>query len=241
MTEADRLKGRPVRLLLFDIDGTLVNALGAGRAALEAAMRSVYGETGPIETFDFHGMTDPAILRKLLAGAGWSQERVARAVGAVWPAYYAELDRELSERDGRVHAYPGVVELLERLRGDRRFAPGLVTGNMEPGAWRKLSACGLDDVFGFGAFGSDSEARDELPPIAARRASTVFGKDFVLGDAMVIGDTPADIRCARVNGIPVLAVATGRHTVAELAAHGPEYLLDDLSDVDRVMRILTDE
>lgn len=230
-----------MRLLLFDIDGTLVNTLGAGRAAIGSAMQSVYGETGPIDSFDFHGRTDPAIVRGLLRAAGWDDPDIEARFQETWGAYLANLDRELVERDGRVHPYPGVVELLDAIGGDQRFASGLVTGNMEGGARRKLRACGLAGRFSFGAYGSDSERREDLPPVARDRAEREFGRPFDLRTAVVVGDTPEDIRCARANGARALAVSTGRHTVEELQEHDPDALFEDLSDTSRVMRVLADE
>jgi phosphoglycolate phosphatase-like HAD superfamily hydrolase len=230
-----------LRLVLFDIDGTLVNTLGAGKAALESAMLSVYGETGPIESFDFHGMTDPAIVRGLLRAAGWPDTEIEAGFEATWRAYLEMLDRELLGRDGRVHPYPGVVGLLDAVEADARFAPGLVTGNMEGGARRKLQACGLAGRFDFGAYGSDSENREELPPIALDRAEREYGRPFELRSAIVVGDTPEDIRCARANGARVLAVSTGRHTVEELRDHDPDVVLENLSNTSRVMQVLADE
>jgi len=230
-----------LRLLLFDIDGTLVNTLGAGRAALASAMRSVYGETGPIDSFDFHGRTDPAIVRGLLRAVGWPDAEIEARFEATWETYLGALDRELAGRDGRVHTYPGVRELLDVIEGDRRFATGLVTGNMEDGAWRKLQACGLAGKFIFGAYGSDSERREDLPPLARDRAQREYGRPFDLRTAVVVGDTPEDIRCARANGTRVLAVSTGRHTVEELRDHDPDALFEDLSDTTRVIRVLADE
>ncbi len=230
-----------MRLVLFDIDGTLLNTLGAGKAALRTALRTVCGETGPIDTFDFHGRTDPAIVRGLLGEAGWPDERIDESLAAVWRAYYAELERELASRDGSVYTYAGVDELMEHLDSDDRFAPGLVTGNMERGAWRKLAACGLSDRFHFGAYGSDSERREDLPPIARRRAEASYGKRFDLHHAVVVGDTPEDIRCARANGARVLAVATGRHESEELREHGPDDVVEDLTDTPGVLRMLAYE
>ncbi len=227
-------------LILFDVDGTLINTLGAGRSAMMTAMQAVYGETGPMDDFDFHGKTDPEIVRSLLRATGRSDEDVDRGLGRLWERYYRELEKELAVRDGRVFALAGVVALLDRLAGDDRFRSGLVTGNMERGAWHKLGACGLADRFGFGAFGSDSEHREDLPPIARDRAEATLGLSFRLEEAVVVGDTPEDIRCARASGARVLAVATGRHTIAELAAHEPDAVVPDLSDTDGVMRILLD-
>ena len=230
-----------MRLVLFDIDGTLVNTLGAGKAALESAMRSVYGETGPIDSFDFHGRTDPAIVRGLLRAAGRQDAEIEAGFEATWEAYLGVLDRELVGRDGRVHPYPGVTKLLDAIEDDARFAPGLVTGNMEGGARRKLEACGLARRFAFGAYGSDSERREDLPPIARDRAERQYGRPFGLRTAIVVGDTPEDIRCARANGTRVLAVSTGRHTVEELRDHDPDVVLEDLSNTSRVMQVLADE
>ena len=230
-----------MRLLLFDIDGTLVNTLGAGKAALRTALSDVFGETGPIDDFHFHGKTDPEIVRGLLAGAGLPDQRIEEGFQAVWSTYCTELDRELASREGRVHTYPGVDRLLEQVFEDERFAAGLVTGNLLEGASRKLSAVGLWDRFRFGAYGSDSEHREDLPPIARDRASAEYGREFVMQDAVVVGDTPDDIRCAHANGARVLAVATGRHSVSELAEHAPDATVDSLADTATVMRILADE
>ncbi|MFO7587568.1 MAG: HAD hydrolase-like protein [Gemmatimonadota bacterium] len=228
------------RALLFDVDGTLVDTLGAGRAALTEAMVRVYGETGPIERFDFHGRTDPSIVRDLLRATGRTDPWIEARFPALWRTYYAALDRELADRDGRVAPFAGVTELLARLAAEERFLVGLVTGNMEEGAWRKLRAGGIADAFGFGAFGSDSERRADLPPIALRRAEAQYGTGLRIGEAFVIGDTPEDIRCARASGARVLAVATGRHGPAELRALRPDAVMEDLSDTDEVMGILAE-
>ncbi|MBT8462003.1 MAG: HAD hydrolase-like protein [Gemmatimonadetes bacterium] len=230
-----------MRLVLFDIDGTLVNSMGAGKAALESAMLSVYGETGPIAEFDFHGRTDPAIVRGLLRAVGWPDEEIEAGFDATWVAYLAALDRELAKRDGQVRPISGVRELLDAIAEDARFAPGLVTGNMEGGARRKLGAAGLAGRFGFGAYGSDSERREDLPPLARERAQVRYDRSFDMSAAVVVGDTPEDIRCARANGARALAVSTGRHTVAELSEHAPDAVVEDLSDTSRVVRMLADE
>ncbi|MEN8145302.1 MAG: HAD hydrolase-like protein [Gemmatimonadota bacterium] len=230
-------------LLLFDIDGTLINAGGSGRAALRGAMLEVFGDTGPIETYDFHGRTDPAIVRGLLREAGWDDGRIERQSADLWPVYFERLDRELVERRAEVGALAGVAQLLAAIRhgeSPRRFSTALLTGNMETGAWAKLRSCALSEFFDFGAFGSDAEQRDELPGVALARASEHTGQAFPATAAVVIGDTPYDIQCARAGGVRMLAVATGRHSVQELEECGAEFVLENLTDTGRVLRALED-
>lgn len=226
------------RLLLFDVDGTLVDVDGAGRAAVRRALLDVYGETGPVEEFAFHGKTDPRIVRGLLRASGRDDGWIDRRMERLWTRYLAALEEELAERDGRVRACPGVPELLDRLASDGRFELGLVTGNVREGARRKLAAAGLGGRFRWGAFGSDSPRRDELPPLALRRAERRTGRSFEPGEVWVVGDTPADVRCGRRSGLRTLAVATGRPERGELARHDPDHLLDDLSSTGDVLELL---
>lgn len=226
------------RLLLFDVDGTLVHVDGAGREALRTAMTAVYGVTGPVDSFDFHGRTDPEIVRGLLRAAGLEDAAIDRGLDPLWERYFEGLDRELGSRRERLRTCPGVPALLELLKADGRFLSGLVTGNVEGGARRKLRACGLDGAFPFGAYGSDSERRSDLPPLAVRRARERTGREFRSEEVWVIGDTPLDIACARASGMRAVAVATGRHDPEALAAHGPDALFPDLTDPGAVLDAL---
>lgn len=226
------------RLLLFDVDGTLVDVDGAGRAAVRRALRDVYGETGPVEDFAFHGKTDPAIVRGLLRAEGRDDAWIDGRMDRLWSHYLTALDEELTSRRGRVRACPGVPTLLDALTADERFELALVTGNVREGAWRKLAAASVREPFRYGAFGSDSERRDDLPPLALRRAEQRTGRSFRPGEVWVVGDTPADVQCARQSGIRVLAVATGRPDREELARLDPDHLLADLADTAGVIERL---
>lgn len=225
------------KLLLFDIDGTLLDTQGAGRAALGSAMVDVYGETGPIDEFPFHGKTDPAIVRALLRAAGRTDADVDAGLPALWVAYIDYLDDELARRTDVLAICVGVTELLAEAGAAGDLALGLVTGNVEAGAWRKLRACGLNGSFGVGAFGSDSEHREHLPPIAMERARASLGVAFRPETVIVIGDTPEDVRCARSSGVTAVAVASGRYTEEELSDHGPDHLFENLA-ADGVREVL---
>lgn len=224
-----------MRLLLFDVDGTLVWVDGAGREALRAAMGAVYGETGPIDEYDFRGRTDPAIVRGLLRAAGRDDAWIERGFARLWPIYGAVLERELKASPGRARSCPGVPELLTTLERETNWVWGLLTGNVEEGAWRKLRACGLASRFSFGAFGSDAEARVELPAVAVERARAATGFAFSVAEVVVIGDTPEDIFCARAAGARSVAVATGGYTPDELRGCQPDAVLPDLADPARVL------
>jgi len=228
----------PVRLLLFDIDGTLIEPRGAGRVALGSAMLEVYGQTGPIDDHDFRGKTDPWIVRDLLRCCGWGDEDIDARLHEVWEPYLRHLDDALEAAVTRPTPCRGAPELLDRLSADDRYELALLTGNVEEGATRKLRAAGITHRFDVGAFGSDSEHRADLPPIAVARAARRTGLSFRVEDAIVVGDTPEDVLCARANHARVLAVATGGFDADDLRSHDPDGVLENLSDSDSVLEAL---
>jgi len=228
-----------VRLVLFDVDGTLLSSSGAGRRALERALREVYGTAGPIDDYDFHGGTDLQIIRDLLGLAGLPAETVAAGESALFVRYVEWLDAEVGDGEG-VNLYPGVRALVERLGEIDECLVGLLTGNIEAGARIKLRSTGLWPRFRLGAYGSDHADRNRLPEVAARRAEALVGRVFRGPDVVVIGDTPRDIECARAFGASAVAVATGRLGVAELRAHVPDHLFADLGDTERVLAAILD-
>ena len=227
-------------LALFDIDGTLVDTAGAGRDAIEVALVDVFGTAGPIDELSFAGLTDPYIARTLMRHAGFHDREIDSRLDALWERYAAELERILVERAARARVHAGVIELLDLLEG-AGAAIGLVTGNIEGGARRKLGACGLAHRFAFGSYGSDAENRDELPPIAIERARRATGREFAPERTWIIGDTPRDISCARAAGIRVLAVATGSFSAAELHAAGADHALETLDDASTVSALFRGE
>jgi len=230
-----------IRIVLFDIDGTLCETAGAGRRAFVRAASDVLGCSIDGSGIDFAGRTDLAILHDILSLCGVPAGDPALG-DSVLEAYLHRLDEELQTGPkGRV--YPGVPELLEKLGADPDFAVGLLTGNIEPAAHRKLAEFGIARAFRFGAFGNDHSDRNRLVPIARRRAADLLGPSAEDAAIAVIGDTPHDIRCARAGGAAAVAVATGFADVETLARHAPDALLTDLSRADEVhalLRSLTD-
>ena len=227
-----------MKLVLFDIDGTLLLSSGAGKRAIHRALREVFGGIGPSDYF-FDGKTDQQIVRELMRHEGHADDRIDTDMSRVLERYLALLDEELKAPGRGAYALPGVPQLLNALETHRGVTLGLLTGNLEPGARAKLAAAGIDfDRFKVGAFGSDHEHRPELPAIARDRARKVLGID-VTGDAMiVIGDTPADLTCGQSLGAGAIGVATGRYKVAELEQFRPIAVFEDLSNTDAVMRAI---
>lgn len=222
------------RLVLFDIDGTLLSADGAGKRAVHDALMEVFGTTGPIESYSFAGRTDPQIARVLLTAAGLAEDEITPRLPALWDRYLANLRREMESTT--VHALPGVPELLRRVEaagGD--VVMGLLTGNIEEGARIKVEAAGLGwDRFLVGAYGSDHADRPELPAVAVRRARERTGVEYAGKEIVILGDTPFDISCGAHLGVRTIAVATGVHPADDLATHSPDHLFADFADAGAV-------
>jgi phosphoglycolate phosphatase-like HAD superfamily hydrolase len=224
------------RLILFDIDGTML-AGGPAKDAFEAAMVETYGTMGDVGNVSFGGKTDPQIARELLTGAGFDHRTVDEGLPDLWARYLENLENGLGERPMRVLA--GVRELLDALVALEDVAVGLVTGNIIDGARLKLGSAGLWERFAIGGYGSDSEERDHLPGIALDRARNHWRAVLAAEQAVIVGDTPRDVKCARAGGTRVLAVATGRFSAAELAATGADHVVEDFTATDRVVGLLT--
>jgi len=227
-----------MKLILFDIDGTLIWGDGAARRSFEGALAEVFGTAGdPAVRYD--GKTDRQIARELMRPEGFDDAEIDARLDAVIAGYLARLRREVAEDRGRFERLPGVAELLDALEPRDDVVLGLLTGNVAGGAAVKLGAAEIDVArFRVNAFGCDAEARPELPRIAQRRARELLGLELAGDDIVVIGDTPADVLCARSVSARTLAVATGRYSVDELAEHAPTAVVRDLSDTDAVVATL---
>ncbi len=223
------------RLLLFDIDGTLIDSGGAGIQSLKDVLQQQFGIADDLRGVEIAGKTDTGIVHQILR-----KQKIAvtdEATSAFLDLYLEFLVHELPQRKGRV--LPGVPELLLRLRQRPHNVLGLLTGNLERGAKIKLSYYGLWDFFEFGAFADDHHDRNELGPFAQRRARERHSIDFAAAEIDVIGDTPHDIACGKAIGARTIAVATGSFTRAQLAEHAPDRIVDDFSEVEAVIRELS--
>jgi phosphoglycolate phosphatase len=215
-----------LRLLLFDIDGTLVNCGAQIRPLFAGALREVYGTAGDCDTYSFVGRTDPEIVLELMTAAGVAAEEVAARLPRMRDLYLGRLAAAL-DRDAMC-LLPGVAKILSGLANRRDLALALLTGNWEGGARAKLAPFDLNRFFAFGAFGGDAGRRSDLLPIALTRAEQSLGKLFQPAETLIIGDSIHDVACGHDHGIAVLAVATGRTPAAALRAAGADWVVPDL-------------
>jgi len=231
-----------MRLILFDIDGTLLWTNGAGRRAIHRALLDETGTAGPIEGYRFDGKTDPQIVRELLTLAGHPECDSEDRITAVCRRYVELLTAELAKPTQATRLYPGIADLLAALEpheADGRALVGLLTGNVQQGAALKLRSAGLDPArFAVGAFGSDSHARADLPAVAAKRAAERTGRRFTGADLVIVGDTPDDVACARPMQARTVAVATGFFDTTALRAAGATHVFQTLSDTRAVLEAL---
>lgn len=235
------------RLVLWDIDGTLLRAGTAGRDALVGAVAAALGQEPAavlgredVAGHPMGGKTDPQIVRELLVLAGAApaevEDRLEHALDGV-VRLLAEAEHRIAG-EGRV--LPGVREVLERLAAEDAVVSGVLTGNLRANALIKLRALGLDAVLDLAAsaFGSDSADRRDLVPLARDRAAAVHGTEWADEEVWVVGDTPRDLACARAGGVRCLLVATGSHPFEELREAGADVALPDLADAGGVVDLL---
>jgi len=225
------------RLVLFDIDGTLLYSAGCGRAASRLALPDVFGTAGELDETAFAGKTDWGILLEALAPAGITADEVRANMGR----YNDALARHMRVivADYAVRPCPGAPDVVAALAQDPAVLIGLVTGNVSQIVPIKLSAAGYDPaVFRVGAFGSEGWERPMLPPLAVARAAALTGIDYAPEHTVILGDTPGDIACAASIGARTIAVATGPFTVEQLQPFAPDYLFDSMADPAAVLHAI---
>jgi phosphoglycolate phosphatase-like HAD superfamily hydrolase len=230
----------PRRLVLWDVDGTLLSAGPAARVAFDEAVAAVVGREAAGHGVQMSGKTDPEIALDILATLALEETDARVHLPAVLEALERRLESASDQmrRDGRAMA--GAEEVLERLSRIPEVLQSVLTGNLEPNGRLKLRLFGLDrwldlDV---GAYGSDHHDRDRLVPIALEKVERARGVRLDPGDVWIVGDTPRDLDCARAGGARCLLVATGRIELAELERLGADAVLPDLTDADRVIELL---
>ncbi|MBI3393192.1 MAG: haloacid dehalogenase-like hydrolase [Nitrospirae bacterium] len=224
-----------MRLVLFDIDGTLVSTDGAGRLAVTRAFQDVTGIPDGFAGVRMAGKTDPQIVREgleanALPGTDGLRSRILDR--------YLSLLPETLARAERPRLLPGVERVLDDLARRPGVAIGLLTGNIEDGARVKLSFFGIWERFALGAYGSDDEERKNLVPFAVERAARRHGRRPSASDVWLVGDTPNDIAAARAHGARVLAVASGPHTLEELKSHAPDAAVRSLDEPEGLARLI---
>jgi phosphoglycolate phosphatase-like HAD superfamily hydrolase len=220
--------GYPIHLILFDIDGTLLWPQGAGRESTRAAMREVFGGEGGLDNHHFGGKTDWFTLTELLRESGYTAQEIGRRM----PEYEQAIARHLAGMIGDfpIAPCPGALDLTRQLVAHNSLLLGIITGNVSTTAPLKLRAAGFDPAwFAVGAYGSESTDRNDLPFLALERAERLRGHPIAAQSVIVVGDTPADVACARAVGAVAVAVGTGFSNRESLEATRPDYLLDDLT------------
>ncbi|GIW46518.1 MAG: hypothetical protein KatS3mg078_0395 [Deltaproteobacteria bacterium] len=223
-----------IKLILFDIDGTLLISGGASIRAINRVFKNMFGIENAMEGIKPDGKTDPLILRELFIKnlkRDFSKEEADR----VFKEYLFFLEKEIITSKS-LRIMPGITQLIKTLSQKQDTAIGIATGNIEEGARIKLRHSGLEHYFRFGGFGSDSESREKLIRIAIERGRKLFNHTR-RERVFVVGDTPFDIISAKAVGAEVIAVATGSYTVEDLKRYKPDFVFKNLSQIEEVISV----
>jgi len=229
-----------MKLLLWDIDGTLIWTGGAGERALTTSMLDNFGVEANMEEIDYSGRTDPMIARILFDR--YKVEKSEENINRFLNGYLEALKEELPKGDPEhTRILPGIQNILDEIASDDgNFVQGLLTGNLPQGAEIKLSFFELWHYFKFGAFSDSHHIRNELAPIAVERARALWGYDFDPQDIYVIGDSPHDVECGRFIGAKTIAVPTGRHDIYELEEMNPDWLFENFANPKRFFEAINE-
>lgn len=225
------------RLILFDLDGTLIRSLN-GFIAFNEAIYKTFGLSGDIRTVIPDGNTDPLILEDIFTAANLKVEITEEKWRAFAQNLYESYTDAIQRGLMRVFPLPGVLELVRKLAEVKGIYQGVVTGNLEETGRLKLEAAGLGAYLGLGAYGSDSRNRNDLPGIAKERWAGVIGKPLPSRHCTIVGDTPKDLDAARKNHMRCLLVGSGRYAVEELGLLKPDACLPDFTDTKAVVEAL---
>jgi phosphoglycolate phosphatase-like HAD superfamily hydrolase len=224
------------RLVLFDIDGTLLSAGPLARTAFQTALAEIFGTSGDIDGYAFEGRLDPLIVTDLMRAAGVPDETIALRLEDALGLYLDRLEAGLRARPPVLK--PGVSSLLDALERVPGLVPALLTGNVERGARAKLSAAGLWHRFAFGVWGDEAPCREALGPLALERARPATGFAFRGEECVVVGDSRHDVACGLAIGARAIAVATGRTALPALETAGAHTVLADFSDTERAVEAI---
>ena len=214
-----------MRLVLFDIDGTLIDSGGAGIRSLDLALKEVFDIDKGFQGISMAGKTDSQIIKEGLLKHNLTLDG---SISAVINAYLKHLRHEILNNSK--HVKPGIYEVLEKLQPIRDIALGLLTGNLEKGARIKLEPFRLNEYFPAGAFGSDNEDRNTLLPIAVQRFEEILQDSIEINTCIIVGDTPRDVECAHIFGAQCIGVATGPYSYEDLQDAGADLVVQDLAD-----------
>lgn len=228
----------PEKLILFDIDGTLLVIDTLADLAFRAMTKKVYKIECSFKEINYAGMTDPQILEEVLKQRGIDDETIAAHYKQAIEAYCAYFDYFACGNSYHVTVCPGIIPLLPSLVLMPGMRIAILSGNLEYTGWKKLELAGLKQYFAFGAFGSDSKVRSELVGIALTRAKRNYGTAFTAKNVIIIGDSPHDVLCGKPYGVTTIAVATGHSSIEDLRRYEPDHVFQDLSDYQHVIEVI---
>lgn len=220
------------KLLLFDIDGTILTTFGQAKNAFSIALKEVFGTHGEIDSFSWSGKLDQNIVFELMERAGFSEKFIQKNLSKTLRLYEKILKETIKPE--KVFIKEGIVEVLEKASKDEDILMGLCTGNTPEGAKIKLSTVDLYKFFSIGGYGTDAKKREELPPIAKKRAEQFFNVKIESKNVFVIGDSPADIESAKANGYLSVGVFSGFHKKEELEKYKPDLLLKNFKEGEEI-------